>query len=107
MVQGRKTNPVVFPTPEERRILESRQRSTTISRGLARRGQIILMLSDGASISEISRTIGIARGPIYKWAKRFRKKRLDGLKDKPGRGRRPFFPSGGGSAFGKDGLREA
>ena len=48
MVQGRKTNPVVFPTPEERRILESRQRSTTIGRGLARRGQIILMLSDGA-----------------------------------------------------------
>jgi len=34
----------------------------------------------------------VGRGPIYKWAKRFQKKRLHGLDDKPGRGRAPFFP---------------
>lgn len=65
------------------------------------------MLSDGVAISRIAQTIGVARGPIYKWAKRFREKRLFGLDDKPGRGKAPFFPSGSGDPSGEDGLREA
>jgi len=50
------------------------------------------MLADGSPISRIARMVGIARGPIYKWAKRFQKMRLSGLDDKSGRGREPFFP---------------
>jgi len=95
MAQGRKTNLVVLLTPKERQTLESWQRSTTICHGQARRARIILMLADGVPISRIARTVGVARGPIYKWAKRFQEKRLSGLDDKPGRGRAPFFPSGG------------
>ena len=50
------------------------------------------MLADGVPMSRIAKTVGVARGPIYKWAKRFQQKRLSGLDDKPGRGREPFFP---------------
>lgn len=95
MPQGRKTNVLIYLSPEERRVFESWQRSSIISHGLAKRGKIILMLSEGASISEISRTIGIGRGPIYVWAERFQNNGIDGLKDKPGRGRRPYGPSTG------------
>jgi transposase len=50
------------------------------------------MLADGVPVSQIARMVGIACGPIYKWAKRFQQKRLSGLDDKPGRGREPFSP---------------
>lgn len=86
MVRGRKTNLVVDLTPEERHTLESWQRSTTIRAGLARRGRIILLMAEGASISHVSRTVGIRRRFIYKWVDRFQDQGVTGLTDKPGRG---------------------
>ena len=91
MTQGRKTSFAVSLTAEEQRTLEEWQRSTTVRSGLAKRGRIILMLADGNPVSEISRAAGIRRRSIYKWVKRFNKKRIEGLKDKNGRGRKPFF----------------
>ncbi len=98
MVRGRKTNLVVDLTPEERHTLESWQRSTTIRAGLARRGRIILLMAQGASISHVSRTVGIRRRFIYKWVDRFQDQGVTGLTDKPGRGQNNHFereqPSG-------------
>ncbi|MBF0411425.1 MAG: helix-turn-helix domain-containing protein [Desulfamplus sp.] len=105
MTQGRKTNIHILLSTEERRILESWQKSTTISQGLARRGKIILMLCNGMSISTICRILCVARGPVYKWATRFNKNRIEGLNDKAGRGRRPFFPSGSKCSCSENGLR--
>jgi hypothetical protein len=73
MAQGRKTHLAVLLTPEERQELESWLRSTAIRHGQAKRARIILMLADGAPTSRIAKMVGIARGPIYKWAKRFEK----------------------------------
>ena len=107
MAPGRKTSLVIFLTPKEREVLESWQRSTTIRVGLARRGRIILLLCDGVPVSQIARMVGVARGPVYKWAKRFQKHGLSGLEDKAGRGKEPFFPSRSGSASCEDSLRAA
>jgi hypothetical protein len=86
MPRGRKTSLVIHLTPEERSALESWQRSPSIRAGLVRRGRIILMLADGYSISQVSRTVGIRRRFIYKWAYRFLEERLPGLADRTGRG---------------------
>lgn len=86
MPRGRKTSLVIQLTPEERSILESWQQSPSLRAGLVRRGHIILMLADGYTISQISRTVGIRRRFIYKWAYRFLEERLPGLTDRPGRG---------------------
>jgi len=102
---ARKTNLTLLISPEERQTLESWPRSTTIRAGLTKRGRIILLLSQGVSISEISRRVGIRRRFIYKWAKRFQEKRLSGLSDKLGRGRGPFFPSEGCDTSCEDSLR--
>ena len=59
MAQGRKTQIRVVLMKEIRRELESWQRSSTISAGLARRGRIILLLADRTAISEVSRLVGI------------------------------------------------
>ncbi|MBF0414097.1 MAG: hypothetical protein HQK70_15505, partial [Desulfamplus sp.] len=40
-----------------------------------------------------------------KWATRFNKNRIEGLNDKAGRGRRPFFPSGSKCSCSENGLR--
>ena len=87
MPRGRKAKLSVRLTPDERDVLESWQRSTSIRAGLTRRGRIILMLANGDSISHISRTVGIRRRFVYKWAARFLDEHIIGLTDKPGRGR--------------------
>lgn len=87
MSRGRKTGLVVRLTREQRALLESWQMATATHRGLARRGRIILMLADGAPISEISRAVGIRRRFVYKWAHRFLEEGPEGLYDRPGRGR--------------------
>ena len=107
MARGQKTSVVIDITPEQRQVLTGWQRSTTIRSGLAKRGRIILMLADGASISHISRAVDIRRRFIYKWAERFRKHGIDGLYDKAGRGRKPFFSTPRCHPSGADGVRAA
>ncbi len=89
MPSGPKTSLSIALTADSLRALKSWQRSTTISAGLARRARIILLLSSGASVSEVSRTVGIERRLVYKWAHRFIQKGVHGLRDKTGRGRKP------------------
>ena len=93
MPSGPKTSLSIALTDDCRRELRSWQRSTTISAGLARRARIILLLSSGTSVSDVSRTVGIERPHVYKWARRFIQKGLHGLRDKPGRGRKPAKPT--------------
>lgn len=107
MARGRKTSVVIDITPEQRQVLTGWQRSTIIRSGLAKRGRIILMLADGASISHISRAVDIRRRFIYKWAERFRKHGIKGLHDKAGRGRKPFFSTSCRHPSGADGVRAA
>lgn len=107
MARGRKTKLAVTLTADERNELESWQRSTTFPVGLVRRGSIILLRADGESISDIWRTVGMARQHVRKWIQRFLLAGIDGLADKPGRGRKPFFPSGSRGASGEAGVRAA
>lgn len=95
MGQGRKTSIIVELFDDERQKLLEWQRSTTISAGLAKRGRVILLLSDKIPISHIAVKVGMRRDKIAKWGRRFIESRIDGLSDKKGRGRKPFFPSGG------------
>jgi hypothetical protein len=88
MARGRKTSLTIRLTPVERLTLRAWQRATTIPAGIARRGRIVLLLSDGVTITDIAATVGVSRRFIYRWAKRFLQERLEGLADKPGRGHR-------------------
>ena len=87
MARGRKTSLTIHLTADERQTLLAWQRSTTIPGGRAWRGRIILLLAEGVPISHIADTVGISRRFVYKWAGRFLHSRLEGLPDKPGRGR--------------------
>lgn len=90
MARGRKTSLTIRLTAEERQTLMARQRSTTVPAGRARRGRILLLLADGMPLVHVARTVGISRRFVYKWAQRFLQNGVEGLADKPGRGRRPL-----------------
>ena len=89
MPRGWKTVLSITLTPDERETLLTWQRSTTIPAGSARRGQIMLLLGDGMPVVQIADTVGVTHRVVYKWARRFLQDGIEGLADKPGRGRRP------------------
>ena len=87
MVQGRKTSLTIHLTPAERLTLLAWQRATTVPAGLARRGRLLLLLADGMTITDAAATVGLSRRHSYKWIQRFLEHGLEGLADRPGRGR--------------------
>ena len=107
MARGPKTSLSITLSSDDRRTLESQQRSTSVRAGLAKRGRIILCIADGLSVAETVRRVGIARRLVYKWVKRFRADGAEGLHDKPRPGRPPVFSPGGRHARGQDRVRAA
>jgi DNA-binding CsgD family transcriptional regulator len=107
MARGRKSPFHIFLAPAERAQLEHWQRSTTIQAGLAKRAQIILLRAEGLALAEIARRLAVGRRIVRKWLRRFINKRIPGLANKAGRGRKPVFSPHGGGASGQAGLRAA
>ena len=90
MARGRHTALTIRLTADERQALTAWQRSTAIRAGRARRGRIILLIADGVPITQTAAMVGVSRRFVYKWVQRFVQDGLEGLTDKPGRGRRPL-----------------
>jgi hypothetical protein len=103
-MRGRKTSLHVVLTAEERDHLEQRLRCTTTALGLARRCRAILGVADGLPLIEVARLVDLTEKHVRKWVQRFLKERLDGLHDRPGRGRKPVFSPRGRDARGEDRL---
>ena len=104
-MRGRKTSLRVVLSAEERSQLEKRLRSTTTSLGLARRCRAILEVADGLPLVHVARLVDLTEKHVRKWAQRFLKDRLEGLSDRPGRGRKPVFSPRGCDPRGEDRLR--
>jgi hypothetical protein len=100
MPRGRKTAFTIRLTADERQTLLAWQHSTTIRAGDAKRGRILLLLAEGLSVVQVATMAGSTRRFVYKWARRFVQHGIEGLIDKPGRGRRPGLTK---SAKGKPG----
>ena len=103
-MRGRKTSLHVVLTEEERGYLEQRLRCTTTSLGLARRCRAILGVADGLPLVQVARLVDLTEKHVRKWVQRFLKERLDGLQDRPGRGRKPVFSPRGGDVRRQDRL---
>jgi transposase len=94
-------------TPEEQSQLELRLRSTTTTLGLARRCRAILEVANGLPLVHVARLVDLTEKHVRKWVQRFLKDRMEGLRDRPGRGRKPVFSPRGRDARGEDRLRTA
>ena len=107
MQRGFKTQIIIGLSSEQRQELTRWQRCTTMRAGLVRRGYVILLLAAGIPIAQVARIVGLGRRHVYKWALRFLEEGMDGLADKPGRGRKPVFSPARCGPRGGVGLRAA
>jgi hypothetical protein len=104
-MRGRTTSLRVVLTAEERSQLKQLLRCTTTSFGLARRCRTILEVAEGLPLVHVARRVGLTEKHVRKWVQRFLEQRLEGLHDRPGRGRKPVFSPRGRDARGEDRLR--
>ncbi|TWT40039.1 IS630 family transposase [Botrimarina hoheduenensis] len=77
-------------TDEERARLVAYVRGATTPHRLVKRARVVLLAADGMVNKDIAAEVGMARGPVGRWRKRFAEQRLPGIeKDAP----RPGNPS--------------
>jgi CRP-like cAMP-binding protein len=106
-MRGRKSALTIVLRPSDRAEIQRWQRATTGPVGLARRGRVLLLLEQGMTLKDAAERSGLSVRHTRKWAERFRRHGLAGLRDKPRPGRTPVFSPLGGPAPGQDGLRAA
>lgn len=80
---------VIEITEDERAELRRRIRGSTVSKRDSLRAEIILRCSEGKRQQDVAAEVGVSVASVNKWSQRFAAEGLDGLKDKPGRGRKP------------------
>jgi transposase len=72
---------------EDRAMLESWTRSSTVPAGRSERARIVLAVADGAGTSGTARRLGVSRPTVIKWRDRFAAQGIAGLDDEPRSGR--------------------
>src|ERR1700746_677102 len=77
---------------EEAEELSRRAGATTVSVRDRRRAEIIVLSAQGLTQQRIAEQLGITRFAVNRWVGRFALRRLAGLTDRAGRGRKPWLP---------------
>jgi transposase len=80
---------IIELTPSEEAELRRRVRAHTGSKRDSLRASIVLLRSEGVKQAEVARALNVSVACVNKWSQRFERDGMDGLKDKPGRGRKP------------------
>ncbi len=93
----RKSPFVIDLSPKDREILEERARKYTAPYREVIRARIVLMAAQGLPNNVIAERLDTPRQVVSKWRRRFFESGLDGLDDRPRRGRPPIFSPSGGS----------
>ena len=76
-------------TSAELRELRRRLRANTVSKQDGLRAEIVLLRAEGLSQQAVAERLEVSAPTVNKWSQRFEREGLDGLVDRPGRGRRP------------------
>lgn len=84
---------VIDLTPAERAVLQRRVASPTTAQRDALRARIVLLRAAGRKEAEVAEEIGTSINTVSLWSKRFEENGLEGLKDRAGRGRKPWLAS--------------
>ena len=79
-------------TSEEQTELERRVHALTTSKRDSLRAGIVLLRAQGRKEKVVARRLGVSMACVSKWSKRFGEDGLQGLGDRPGRGRKAWLP---------------
>lgn len=92
-----RTSPLmVVLTRRERAELEARARAYSLPYRDVVRARMILLAAEGVPVDQIALRTDTRREVVWKWRKRFLEEGLDGLAERPRRGRPGVFSPGGG-----------
>ena len=80
---------------EERAALEALARSYTLPYWQVVRAQMVLLAAEGLRNDQIAARLNCRREVVSQWRRRFYEQRLEGLENRPRRGRPPTFPPSG------------
>ena len=80
-------------TVEERIELQRRVRASTTPQRESMRARIILLRAKGRKEADVAKELSVSGNCVSKWSSRYEAFGLQGLTDKPGRGRRPSLPT--------------
>ncbi|HEY7436769.1 MAG TPA: helix-turn-helix domain-containing protein [Methylomirabilota bacterium] len=83
-------------TEEQERELRARAARYTLAFREVQRAKIVLLAAEGLENGEIAARLDCSPETVRRWRKRFFEQGLGGLKEAPGRGRKPAFPPSGG-----------
>jgi transposase len=83
---------VIEPTAEEKAELQRRVRSSTTAQRDVLRARIVLLRAEGRSEAEVAAATDVSVNTVSLWSRRFEFGGLEGLRDAPGRGRKPSLP---------------
>lgn len=78
-------------TPEEASKLKTMAQSSRSEVREALRAKIVLMAADGLENKEIAEQLSISEPTVARWRDRFARRRLAGLNERPGRGRKHTY----------------
>ena len=79
----------------QRAILEAKARKYTLPYRDVIRARIVLLAAEGLGNDEIAARLDTRREVVSKWRKRFFEEGLEGLEERPRRGRPSVFPPRG------------
>ena len=77
----------------DRQELLERTRSKTAQVRAVLRARIVLSRAEGLTKAQTARKLGVSEVTVQTWTNRYRASGLAGLRDKPGRGRKPSLPA--------------
>lgn len=83
---------IIELTREEEKELRRRVSAPTASKRDSLRASIVLRRAEGVKQADVARELGVSIPSVNKWSQRFEREGLEGLTDKPGRGRKPSIP---------------
>ena len=83
--------PCIELTAEEHTALQRTVRSSRSSVREVFRARIVLLAAEGTQNRDIAEQLGTGPDSVSKWRRRFAEKRMTGLVDRPGRGRKPHY----------------
>ena len=83
--------PQIELSAEERQTLERTTRSPSAEQREVTRARIVLLAAEGQRNEQIQRRLRVSKPVVVKWRGRFAARRLEGLADEPGRGRKRTY----------------
>lgn len=83
---------VIELSAEEASELKRRVRASTTPQRDSLRARIVVLRAEGHKEKEVAEELGVSMACVSKWSQRFEREGLAGLKDRSGRGRKPWLP---------------